>query len=98
MVGMYAEPPPEGFGFSDTAFRIFMLMASRRLKSDRFLSQDSSSGDLYEDAIAWVEETSMKDGSSCGTSRRSRSRWTALDVPRSSRGRCGPYLSPAGSP
>ena len=27
---------PEGFGFSDTAFRIFILMASRRLKSDRF--------------------------------------------------------------
>ena len=35
-----AEPLPEGMGFSDTAFRIFLLMASRRLKSDRFLSQD----------------------------------------------------------
>ena len=40
MVGMIAEPPPEGMGFSDTAFRIFLLMASRRLKSDRFLSED----------------------------------------------------------
>ena len=40
MVGMMAEPLPEGMGFSDTAFRIFLLMASRRLKSDRFLSQD----------------------------------------------------------
>src|SRR5262249_53354105 len=38
MVGMYAEKPPEGFGFSDTAFRIFILMASRRLKSDRYLT------------------------------------------------------------
>ena len=28
------EPLPEGFGFSETAFRIFVLMASRRLKSD----------------------------------------------------------------
>jgi len=31
MVGLYAEPVPPGFGFSDTAFRIFILMASRRL-------------------------------------------------------------------
>ena len=40
MVGLMAEPLPEGMGFSDTAFRIFLLMASRRLKSDRFLSKD----------------------------------------------------------
>ena len=38
MVGLLAETPPEGFGFSDTAFRIFILMASRRLQSDRFLT------------------------------------------------------------
>ena len=37
MVGLFAETPPPGFGFSDTAFRIFLLMASRRLQSDRFL-------------------------------------------------------------
>ena len=35
MVGMMAEPLQEGMGFSETAFRIFLLMASRRLKSDR---------------------------------------------------------------
>jgi hypothetical protein len=40
MVGMFAERKPEGFGFSDTAFRIFILMASRRLKSDRFFTVD----------------------------------------------------------
>ena len=34
MVGLFAEDLPEGFGFSDTAFRVFILMASRRLKSD----------------------------------------------------------------
>jgi hypothetical protein len=39
-VGMYAEPLPPGFGFSDTAFRVFILMASRRLKSDRFFTSD----------------------------------------------------------
>ena len=40
MVGLYAEPLPKGFGFSDTAFRIFILMASRRLNSDRFFTRD----------------------------------------------------------
>lgn len=40
MSGLFAEPLPEGFGFSDTAFRVFVLMASRRLKSDRFFTDD----------------------------------------------------------
>jgi hypothetical protein len=40
MVGMYAEEPPPGFAFSDTAFRVFILMASRRLQSDRFFTAD----------------------------------------------------------
>jgi len=38
MVGLFAEPVPQGFGFSDTAFRVFILMASRRLTSDRFFT------------------------------------------------------------
>ena len=38
-VGLLAEPLPPGFGFSDTAFRIFILMASRRLKSRPLLHQ-----------------------------------------------------------
>lgn len=38
MVGMFCEKNPKNFGFSDTAFRIFILMASRRLKSDRFFT------------------------------------------------------------
>jgi hypothetical protein len=37
---MFAEKRPEGFGFSDSAFRIFLLMATRRLNSDRFLTDD----------------------------------------------------------
>ena len=40
MIGLYAEATPKGFGFSDTAFRVFILMASRRLKSDRFFTYD----------------------------------------------------------
>src|SRR5262249_52554725 len=31
LVGMHSEEKPPNFGFSDTAFRIFILMASRRL-------------------------------------------------------------------
>jgi Animal haem peroxidase len=60
MVGLLAEPLPEGMGFSDTAFRIFLLMASRRLKSDRFLSQDYRPEIYTKEGIDWVEETSMK--------------------------------------
>ena len=40
MTGLFAEPLPPGFGFSETAFRVFVLMASRRLKSDRFFTDD----------------------------------------------------------
>ena len=40
LVGMHAETPPPGFAISDTAFRIFILMAGRRIKSDRFFTDD----------------------------------------------------------
>ena len=60
MVGLMAEPLPEGMGFSDTAFRIFLLMASRRLKSDRFLSQDYRPEIYTKAGIDWVEQNSMK--------------------------------------
>jgi Animal haem peroxidase len=60
MVGMMAEPLPPGFGFSDTAFRVFLLMASRRLKSDRFLSRDYRPEIYTKEGIDWVEENGMK--------------------------------------
>ena len=59
MVGLMAEPLPEGMGFSDTAFRIFLVMASRRLKSDRFLSKDYRPEVYTKEGIDWVEENSM---------------------------------------
>ena len=59
MVGLYAEPFPKGFGFSDTAFRVFILMASRRLKSDRFFTRDYTP-DVYTRAgLDWINESSM---------------------------------------
>ena len=61
MVGMYAEPKPEGFGFSDTAFRVFILMASRRLKSDRFFTRDYRPEVYTQTGLDWVENNSMRD-------------------------------------
>jgi hypothetical protein len=60
-VGMYAEPLPPGFGFSDTAFRVFILMASRRLKSDRFFTSDFRPEVYTQTGIDWVTRTKMKD-------------------------------------
>jgi hypothetical protein len=60
-VGLLAEPLPPGFGFSDTAFRIFILMASRRLKSDRFFTNDYSPDVYTPEGLDWVERTTMSD-------------------------------------
>jgi Animal haem peroxidase len=60
-VGMLAEPLPPGFGFSDTAFRIFILMASRRLRSDRFFTNDYSPDVYTPEGLRWVEESNMSD-------------------------------------
>jgi len=59
MVGLFAETPPEGFGFSDTAFRVFILMASRRLQSDRFLTADYRPEIYTQFGIDHVEATTM---------------------------------------
>jgi hypothetical protein len=61
MVGLYAEPLPEGFGFSETAFRIFVLMASRRLKSDRFFTADYTPQMYTPEGIAWIRANGMFD-------------------------------------
>jgi hypothetical protein len=61
MIGMFAEPKPTGFGFSDTAFRIFILMASRRLKSDRFFGNDYTPEVYTPAGMDWVENTTMGD-------------------------------------
>ena len=60
MVGLYAEPKPEGFGFSDTAFRVFILMASRRLEADRFFTDDYRPEIYTKAGIDWVESNSMR--------------------------------------
>ncbi|GAA0447930.1 hypothetical protein Ade02nite_60500 [Paractinoplanes deccanensis] len=59
MVGLFAETPPDGFGFSDTAFRVFILMASRRLQSDRFLTVDYRPEIYTQFGLDWIADTSM---------------------------------------
>jgi hypothetical protein len=59
MVGLFAEAPPDGFGFSDTAFRIFILMASRRLQSDRFLTVDFRPEIYSPLGMDWIANNGM---------------------------------------
>jgi len=61
LVGCHSEPLPDGFGFSDTAFRIFILMASRRLKSDRFIATQWNEETYTPEGFHWVQNTTMKD-------------------------------------
>jgi Animal haem peroxidase len=58
-VGMFAEDLPEGFGFSDTAFRVFILMASRRLKSDRFFTTDWGPKTYTQVGMDWINSNDM---------------------------------------
>lgn len=60
-VGLLGEEPPEGFGFSDTAFRIFILMASRRLKSDRFFTRDYTPEIYTQQGLDWIDRHTMGD-------------------------------------
>jgi hypothetical protein len=59
MVGLYCEPKPTGFGFSDTAFRIFILMASRRLNSDRFFTDDFTPRIYTQAGMEWIQANDM---------------------------------------
>jgi len=59
MVGMFAEPKPRGFGFSDTAFRVFALMATRRLEADRFFTVDYRPEVYTRAGLDWIEHNTM---------------------------------------
>ncbi|KAF1972772.1 heme peroxidase [Bimuria novae-zelandiae CBS 107.79] len=61
LVGCLCEPLPKGFGFSDTAFRVFILMASRRLKSDRFIATDWNEETYGSVGMRWVQGNGMRD-------------------------------------
>ncbi|SMF57118.1 peroxidase family protein [Pseudobacteriovorax antillogorgiicola] len=61
-VGEMAESVrPEGFGFSETAFQIFIMNASRRILTDRFYTSDYNADTYTELGMDWVEGTTMVD-------------------------------------
>jgi hypothetical protein len=60
VVGMEAERRPTGFAFSDTAFRIFILMASRRLNSDRFFTTDYTPAVYTKAGMDWIADNTMQ--------------------------------------
>jgi hypothetical protein len=60
LVGMHCETAPPGFGFSDTAFRIFILLASRRLKSDRFFTIDFTPKVYTPAGFDWIRDNSFR--------------------------------------
>ena len=80
MIGMYAERKPKGFGFSDTAFRIFILMASRRLESDRFFTATTGPRSTRRRASTGSRTTRCAR-SCCATSRSSSRRCAACAEP-----------------
>jgi hypothetical protein len=57
--GVMAEDFPAGFAFSDTAFRIFILMASRRLNSDRFFTDYFTEEVYTPEGMRWITDTTM---------------------------------------
>jgi Animal haem peroxidase len=61
LTGTLAETKPPGFAISDTAFRIFIVMAGRRIKSDRFLTSDYNPQVYMPLGIDWVEKNGMRE-------------------------------------
>ena len=59
MIGLYAEPLLPGFGFSETAFRIFILMASRRLKADPYFTDDFRPEVYSAEGMQWIADATM---------------------------------------
>lgn len=55
LIGMFAERKPRGFAFSDTAFRVFLLMATRRLRSDRFFTTDYTPEVYTPEGLNWID-------------------------------------------
>jgi hypothetical protein len=57
--GLLSEPLPPGMAFGDTAFRVFILMASRRLNSDRFFTTDFTPEVYTPLGMQWIRDSTM---------------------------------------
>lgn len=57
LVGTSAEEVrPANFGFGETMFQIFILMASRRLMADRFFTEDYNAAHYTQTGLNWVDD------------------------------------------
>jgi hypothetical protein len=61
LVGNLAETTrPEGFGFGETLFEVFILNASRRLQADRFFTSDYNPDVYTPEGLRWVDDVTFK--------------------------------------
>lgn len=61
LVGQLAEGyRPDGFGFSDTTFRIFTMMAPRRYEADRFYTNDFTNYVYTKEGMRWIKKANFK--------------------------------------
>jgi hypothetical protein len=56
-----AEVRPESFGFGETMFQVFILMASRRLHTDRFFTTAFDAAHYTKEGLDRIQHTSFKD-------------------------------------
>ena len=62
LVGTLSEGHrPDGFGFGETLFQIFIMNASLRLLADRFFTIDYREEVYTPEGLAWVDTTRFKD-------------------------------------
>nr|KJB37172.1 hypothetical protein B456_006G192500 [Gossypium raimondii] len=62
LVGLQAEKKIKRFAISETAFFIFLLIASRRLEADRFFTTNFNPKTYTEKGLEWVNKTEpLKD-------------------------------------
>lgn len=52
---------PEGFGFGEPLFQVFILNASWRLLGDRFYTDDYRAEIYTPEGLDWVDTTTFKD-------------------------------------
>jgi hypothetical protein len=61
LIGTLAESNrPTGYGFGETQFQIFILMASRRIKADRFYTTDYNAQTYTQEGLDWIDQNTMK--------------------------------------
>jgi hypothetical protein len=62
LVGILAESRrPYCFGFSETIFNVFALMATRRLEADSFYTINYTPEVYSEEGLNWIKSNTMKD-------------------------------------